>query len=428
MVLTMPEFLRLTSLSEALQRWFAETPAPNRQSQMIDVAAALGRVLAEDVRAGEDLPAFRRSTVDGFAVRAADTYGASPTLPALLHVRGEVPMGKPATISLATGEAAVVHTGGMIPPDADAVVMVEDTQAARDEIEVMRPAQSGTNVLQQGEDLRAGEVALLAGTVLRPQEIGGLMALGITRVPVTPRPRVAILSSGDEIVSPAERPGPGQVRDVNQGTLLALTQLAGGEGQDLGIAPDRADALEAMVRRAMTDADMVILSAGSSVSYRDITSEVIARLGPPGILQHGLSVKPGKPTILAVCQGLPLLGLPGNPVSALIIAQCLAVPMIRRLAGAPHTLPVPGVPAILAENIPSETGREDLVPVALKREEDGWKAYPVRGRSNLIFTLARADGIVRLAPEVTGLIQGAEVDVYLFSAGIGSHLPIGGAS
>ncbi|MBM3122110.1 MAG: molybdopterin molybdenumtransferase MoeA [Chloroflexi bacterium] len=412
----MPEFLRLQTPSEALSRLLEALPAEARLgSEDLPTAEALGRILAVDIRAPHALPPFPRSSVDGYAVRAADTFGASASLPAYLSVAGEVLMGTLTTLSLDRGQAALVHTGGMIPAGADAVVMVEDTQVARpDEIEVLKPAAPGQNVLQLGEDVQPGEIVLQRGARLRAQELGGLMALGFTRVEVVRRPRVAILSTGDEVVAPEADPLPGQVRDVNTTTLSALVELGGGEPVFYGILPDRREALEAAARRAHAECDVVLITAGSSVSTRDITSEIIATLGAPGVLAHGVALRPGKPTILAVCSGKPVIGLPGNPVSALVVAGLFVTPLLRRLLGVQAPRLIPRVTARLVTNIPSESGREDYVPVRVTGTEGDYTAEPVFGKSNLIFTLVRADGLVRVPAEANGLPAGIIVEVLLF--------------
>ncbi len=414
----MPEFLHLLPPTQALQRLLDALPgAGPLDVERLPTAGALDRVLAETVRAPHPLPPFPRSTVDGYAVRAADTFGASGSLPAYLQVAGEVPMGAAPAVEIQAGQAALVHTGGMIPKGADAVVMVEDTQTARaDEIEVLKPVAAGENVLQQGEDVKAGEIVLAPGVRLRPQEIGGLMALGITEVAVARRPRVAVLSTGDEVVPPEAEPGPGQVRDVNSYTLSGLVMQAGGEALRYGVIPDDRAALEQAARRAHREADLVVITAGSSVSTRDMTAEVIRSLGAPGVLVHGVSIKPGKPTILAVAQGVPMIGLPGNPVSALVVAGLFVAPVIRRLLGMAQEPYHAEVPARMAVNVASETGREDYLPVRLEATQQGFLAQPVYGRSNLIFTLVRADGLVRIPPEATGLQAGDPVRVRLFEA------------
>ena len=244
-------------------------------------------------------------------------------------------MGRASDIQLGVGEAALVHTGGMMPAGANGVVMVENTQAVdAASIEVLRPVAEGENVIQIGEDIRTGDPILAAGHSLRPQDIGGLLALGITTVTVAVPPRVAIISSGDEVVAPDQPVSPGQVRDINSYTLAGLTRRAGGEPILYGIVPDERAALAAVAAQAHAEADIVVLSAGSSVSYRDLSVEVIAGLGAPGVLSHGLSVRPGKPTIIAVADGKPVFGLPGNPVSAMVIFDLMVVPVIRALLGA----------------------------------------------------------------------------------------------
>lgn len=412
----MPEFLRLTPPAEALRRWLEAFPAkPPVARERVPTESALDRVLAETVTAPHALPSFPRSNVDGYALRAEDTFGASASLPAYLRVVGEVPMGGSADRPVGPGEALLVHTGGMIPEGASAVVMLEDTQSIPpSEVEIYRAAASGQNVIRAGEDVQPGDVLLEAGIRLRPQELGGLLALGLTTVEVFARPRVAILSTGDEVVPPQAEPRPGQVRDINSYTLAAVVTRAGGEPRLYGIIPDRKELLEATARRAHAESDLVIVTAGSSASARDMSADVLAGLGTPGVLVHGLAIKPGKPTILGVAGKVPLVGLPGNPVSALVIAWLTVVPAVRRLGGAKPEAPAGRIRARLTANIPSETGREDYVPVRLAATPDGWSADPVFGKSNLIFSLVRADGLVRIPADATGLSAGSLVDVERF--------------
>lgn len=409
----MPEFLRLIPPQEALDLWLGALPPDLRTSgEQVKVEKALDRVTAQEIKAPHPLPPFMRTTVDGFAVRAADTHGARASLPAYLNVVGEIPMGDRADIEVRTGQAALVHTGGMIPKGSDAVVMVEDTQTPRpDEIEVLKPVAHGENLIQVGEDVRVGEVVLRAGQRMRPQEIGGLMALGITDVRVAVKPHVAILSTGDEVVPPGREPGPGQVRDVNTYTLSALVRRAGGQPVPYGIIPDNYSELLRQVQDAQSKNDVVVITAGSSVSARDRTADVIAELGAPGVLVHGVSVKPGKPTILAVADRVPVVGLPGNPVSALVIAGLFLRPLLNKVLGVIEAEIAPTIPARMTSNVASETGREDYLPVRLHGSADGWKAEPVFGRSNLIFTLVRANGLVRIPPQATGLAAGEAVAV-----------------
>ena len=388
---------------------------PQIRRERVLVVDALDRVLAESPIAPQDLPEFPRSTMDGYAVIAADTYGATPGLPAFLALAGEVPMGQAAEQGLGSGEAILVHTGGMIPPGADAVVMIENTQrVGGSHIEVMAPVSEGQNVLQIGEDIRRGAPVLRVGRKLRAQDIGGLLALGITEVLVAARPRVGILSTGDEVVSPTEPVRPGQVRDINSYTLAALAQQADGEAVRYGIVPDQRAALEQAAARAFAECDLLVFSAGSSVSYRDLTAEVINGLGTPGVLVHGVSIKPGKPTILAVCDGKPVFGLPGNPVSAMVIFEQFVAPAIRALLGAEAAPQQVQVRARLARNVASETGREDYVQVRLEPREGEMWAVPVLGKSNLIYTLVNAEGVVKIDLDAGGVKAGEWVTVTLY--------------
>jgi molybdopterin molybdotransferase len=392
---------------------FTQHLTPTVKTETIATWDGLGRVLAAPLVSSENLPSFPRSTVDGYAVNAADTYGATAGLPAFLTVVGEAPMGKPAVMRMAIGDAVLVHTGGMIPPDANAVVMVESTQMVdAHSIEVFKPVAEGENVLQVGEDVRAGATLFTPGHTLRAQDIGGLVALGITRVMVAVPPRVALISSGDEVVSPDQMPQPGQVRDVNSYALAALVTQAGGLPIRYGITPDDRAALDAVAQRARAEADIVVFSAGSSVSYRDMTVEVIAGMGQPGVLVHGVSVKPGKPTILAVCDGAPVFGLPGNPVSAMVICDLFVAPTIRLLLGArePRRMQVQ---ARLARNLASTSGREDYVQVRLEERSGELWAVPVLGKSNLIYTLVHAEGAVKVPLDSNGIAAGEWVNVWL---------------
>jgi molybdopterin molybdotransferase len=416
-------------------------------------------VTAEDIRAPQPLPDFRRSTVDGFAVRARDTYGASDSLPVYLVLAGEVPMGTEPGSVLRAGECMTIHTGGMLPEGADAVVMLEYTQtvgggdkdsdldsrrqAKRDEnlkldveksaleVEMSKSVAVGENVIAIGEDVAQGQVVQSKGSLIRPAEIGGLMALGITEIRVSKKVRVGLISSGDEIIPPEQSKQPGQVRDVNSYTLAALVTKAGGEPVLYGIIGDTFNTLKETAAKALAECDLVVITAGSSASTRDMTADVIDQLGEPGVLVHGINTRPGKPTILGMCGEKAVIGLPGNPVSALVNGYLFVVPVIERLLGANPT-PEPTVQARLSVNLPSQAGREDWWPVRLtvestegsdERQKDSapiaanlrgkWLAEPIFGKSNLIFTLATADGLLRIPPDATGLSAGEVVEVKL---------------
>lgn len=392
---------------------FLEHFRPQVRSERIATADAFDRVLAEQLTSPQDLPEFPRSTVDGYAVAAADTYGATPGLPAFLTVVGEVPMGKAAAIEIGPGEAALVHTGGMIPPGADAVVMIEYTQRAdAASIEVFQPVAEGQSIVQIGEDIRRGQTILAPGHRLRPQDIGGLLALGITAVTVAVPPVVGIISTGDEVVPPDQPVQPGQVRDINSYTLAGLAERAGARAVRYGIIPDDREAIAAAARRAVQECDIVVFSAGSSVSYRDMTADVISELGQPGVLVHGVSVKPGKPTILAVCDGKAIFGLPGNPVSAMVIFDLFITPAICALQGTVAP-PQTKVHARLARNIASDTGREDYIQVRLEERNRELWAIPVLGKSNLIYTLVNAEGTIKISLDSNGIRAGEWVTVVM---------------
>jgi molybdopterin molybdotransferase len=417
----MPEFFNVLPPDEARALLLSQIRVALPPTT-IPTTRALNRVTAVPITAPHPLPSFRRSSMDGYAVRAADTYGASDSLPAFLEVIGEAPMGQAADIPIRSGQAVIVHTGGMIPPDADAVVQIEHTQtvgaAAVDkppyEIELYRPVAPGQNLLQIGEDVAENAEVLPAGHWLRPQDLGGLLALGITELPVCRQPRVAILATGDEVINPAQMLGPGQIRDINSYTVAGQTERAGGAPIVLGIAPDNIAALRQLAADGLAQADMLVMSAGSSVSVRDMTVEVIDSLGQPGVLLHGVATRPGKPTIVAAVDGKPVLGLPGNPVSAMVQFDMFGVPALWRLQGVARP-PLRGIVyAQLSENIASETGREDYIPARLTETAAGFIATPVFGKSNLIYTLVNADGLIKIPLNKGGVLSGEMVEVRLF--------------
>jgi molybdopterin molybdotransferase len=384
--------------------------------ESLETLGALSRIVAETIVAGETLPAFTRATMDGYAVRAADTFGASDASPAYLRLDGEVTMGNVATCTVEAGTAVRVHTGAMLPPGADAVVILEDANLRGDELEVLRAVAAGADTLEVGEDVAAGDVVLATGHELRAQDLGALHALGCVRVCVRARPRIAVLSTGDEVVPPAEQAPLGKIRDVNAATIGATIARAGGQPVFAGIVADDETALVARAREALAGCDGLVLSAGSSVSARDLTARAIDRLGAPGALIHGIALRPGKPTILGFCDGKPVVGLPGNPVSALIVAWRLVRPLVRLLAGAPVAPDGLGdertFEAELTENVPSRPGREDYVPAKLRRGSGGTlSATPVFGKSNLIFTLVRADGWIAVPFDRAGVAAGSLVRV-----------------
>ncbi len=410
----MPQFLTLRPPFESLAYFLETIPDRPLLSEMIPTMQAMGRVLAEDIFAPHPLPEFPRSTVDGYAVIAADTHGASDSIPALLTLIGEVPMGASPSFTVERGKAALIHTGGMIPPGADAVVMVEHTQQVHTgEVEIFKAVGTLENMIQAGEDIKKGDLVIPRGKILRIVEVGGLMSLGFTSVAVAKKPRVGILSSGDEVVSPEVSPNMGQVRDINTTTMSLVVREAGGEPIPYGIVGDSENALREIALKAFTECDIVLVTAGSSASSRDLTSVVIQSLGKPGVLVHGVQVRPGKPTILAVCDGKPVIGLPGNPVSALVIAGLFVKPAVQKLLGQADRNLHPTIQAVLSANIPSVAGREDWIPVSLSGSAGQWTATPIYFKSNLIFNLVRADALAHIPSDQTGLAVGSTINVEL---------------
>ncbi len=410
----MSEFFNVLAPDEALQV-LRKHLSLNAEVELVPTAEALGRVTAEQISSPEDLPAFPRSTMDGYSVRSRDTSGASEGLPAYLEVLGEVPMGRAPDITLSEGQAAKAYTGGMLAHGADAVIMVENTQPVDDTtLEAVRAVAPGENVIQVGEDTRRGDLILEAGHLLRPQDVGGLMALGITTVSVGRRPRVAIVSTGDEVVSPDVTPAPGQIRDINTYSISGLVTKSGGIPVPVAVVEDDYEAQRTAAQQAMELGDILLFSAGSSVSSRDLTADVIGSLGKPGVLVHGISLKPGKPTIVGIVEGKPAFGLPGNPVSAMVVFDLLVRPTIFLLSGCTNP-PEPAVlRARLLRDIASIPGREDYVQVRLVHQNGDLCAEPIFGKSNLIYTLVRASGTVRVPLDTGGLYEGEEVSVTLY--------------
>lgn len=410
------ELLKLVPVEEALSR--ALPLVEQVPVEEVPLAAGWQRVLAEDVTASASLPGFARSTVDGFAVRAADTFGAAEGAPALLRLAGQIQMGQEVTASIRPGEAMAIPTGGMMPAGADAVIMVEHATAIDAQtLETSRRVAPLENVIGPDEDLREGELVLSRGRILRAQDLGVLAAVGRPAVRVYRRPRVGILSTGDEVVDPASPVHPGQVRDANGYALIGLVQAAGCEPVFRGVVPDELPVLRARAAELFAACDALLISGGSSVGTRDHTRQVIDELGKPGVLVHGLAIRPGKPTILGVAGGKPAIGLPGHPVSAMVVFDILARPLLERMSGlAPGEQAVTQAEAVLARNVASTAGREDYIRVKLVEREGALWAEPILGKSGLITTLVRAGGLLRIPAEKDGFQAGERVTVRLFGS------------
>lgn len=385
--------------------------------EAVPLEEAGGRTLAETITPGEDVPGFNRSTVDGYAVSARETFGAGEGFPAVLECAGEVLMGHPPPAALQPGQCFLVHTGAALPEGADAVVMVEDTEVSGSIVNCYRQVAPGENVIHRGEDLRRDEPALEKGRLLRAPELGILASLGITTVPAFRRPVAGLLSTGDELVDYHTPPGklpPGRIRDSNSVALAYLCRQAGARVVNGGILGDSFAEFLEKSRALLKQVDFLVFSGGSSVGSRDFTARTMQELGQPGLLVEGVSIQPGKPTLLADCDGKPVLGLPGHPVSALVIFSLFGRAIIDRLAGRKAHPFKPAVRATLTRNLPSRSGRTDYVRVQLKPEGDSFTASPVFGRSGMLRTLAEADGIIVVPAGKEGLTAGETVEVYLW--------------
>ncbi len=411
----MKTFFKVVTPEEARRLLLDTQPV---ETEKIRTTQARGRVVAEDLYSRVDLPHFHRAAMDGYAVKAQDTFGASTSLPAYLKLVGTVEMGKEVTQTLGKGEAMRISTGGMLPPESDGVVMVEYTEeVASQMVEVQRGVSPRQNTIQIGDDIKKGELVFRRGRRLRAHDLGALTGIGVSTLTVHRKPRVALISTGDEIIEAEEEPLPGQVRNINQHSLAGLIAECGADLQDLGVFRDHKDTLSQALEKALESADLVLLSGGSSMGVRDIALEAIFSLRDARVIFHGISVSPGKPTIFAKAAGKPLLGLPGYPVSALVIFDLFAAPLIRKLGGEDATTSSQFqkiTRAVLKTNIASQTGREDYVRVSLTRINGTLYAEALPSKSGAIFTLVKADGMVKIDLNQEGIEQGEEVEVILF--------------
>jgi molybdopterin molybdotransferase len=407
----------LILVAEALRRLLNEAPFRMPLESCIMLDQSYDRILSREIAAPEDLPSFRRSTIDGFAVFSSDTFGATENLPVYISVKGEILMGAKAEIPLGKGECVKIATGGMLPAGADAAVMLEHTQYVDEGmIEVLKPVSPGENVIQPGEDVGKGKILFRRGHLLRPQDIGALAGLGMTDIWVYEKPRVSVISTGDEIVPVEQSIGPGQVRDINSYTLKGLIDASGGMGLRKGIFIDRYEIIKDIVASSLKDSEMVLISGGSSVGAKDLTAGIINDLGKPGVLFHGVAIKPGKPTIGGVVERTPVFGLPGHPAAVTVCFDVFIKPLLEIQSGLEKKRAVePGiVSARIDRNISSGPGREERIAVKLvEREEELW-AVPLLGKSGLITTLAMAEGMVTIPLTKTGLQKGESVEVNLF--------------
>lgn len=382
--------------------------------EIVPLEEAYGRITYEDIYAPENLPGFKRSTVDGFAVRSQDTFGAKETMPVYLTVKGEILMGEAPSFYLNPGEAAGIGTGGMLPEGADAVVMVEHVNiVSQNLIEVLKPVAPGENVILEDEDIKKDELIIPAGKRLKPQDIGGLAGLGFTEVKVTKKPIVAIILTGDEIIPHNEKATPGKVRDINSFTLAGLIQNTGGISVKMGIVKDKYEDIKDLVNKAYQIADIILITGGTSAGIKDMTAQIINELGTPGIIFHGVLIKPGKPVIAGICNGKPVFGLPGHPVAVYICFELFIKPVMEKMLGVNEKKFKNIVKAKLAKSIYSQAGRTDFVRIQLKEENGELWAYPLLTKSGLITTLIKANGILCIPEELLGYEKEEIVEVEL---------------
>lgn len=402
----MSEFLKVVTYQEAINR--IKDCFPAWEFEYVDLISASGRVAVDSLEAPEDLPAFNRSTVDGYAVNAADCFGCSETLPAYLEYVGEVKMGKRADIKIKKGQTCWVPTGGMIPDGADAVVMVEYTEKlGNDTILINRPVSPNENLMFKGEDVRAGDKLIGKGRTLRPQDIGFLASLGITGLKVYKPLNIGIISSGDEIIPIYKHPAPGQIRDVNSYSLAAAVKSGGGNANIYPIAADEFTALKEAIMHGLDNNNLLLLSGGSSVGIADLTIDVLMSIPGSSLLFHGLAVKPGKPTLGVKIDNKLVIGLPGHPVSALMMFYIICGPFM-------HYTTTQKVKAMVSQNIASQPGRDDFIPVALENSSGQTIARPLLGKSGLMSILSRADAYIHIPYEQQGILMDTITTAYLF--------------
>jgi molybdopterin molybdotransferase len=385
--------------------------------ERIPLEESLDRITAGEITAPEDLPQYPRSTMDGYAVIAGDTFGASESMPCYLQIQGEVLMGENPGETIGKGHCFKIATGGLLPPGADSVVMFEHTVPVdATMLEIVKSVGQGTNVIGTGDDIQRNSIALPNGHQLRPQDLGLLAGLGITEVEVRRRIKFGILSTGDEIIPYSTRPQPGKIRNINSIAIAAQAKRLGAEVTDYGIVADRQDSFFPAIERAVRENDVVVFSGGSSVGTRDLGEKAVASLGTPGVLVHGVALKPGKPILIGLHGATPLFGLPGHPVSAMVCFDLFVRPAMEKLAGKQIDTPwdLPAIDAVLGRNIPSAPGRKDIVRVQLRREEKQLIAYPVLGKSGSISTLSRSHGYIVIEEPLQGLSENSAIKVYLY--------------
>ncbi len=397
------KMFNVSSVDEARKKLTEHFSEFKLEIEEIRISEARGRILAEDVFSNENVPHFRRATVDGYAVIAKDTFGASESLPAFIEIIGEVHMGSPSEFSISSDKAVYVPTGGMVPDGADAVVMIEYCEKLDDDnIAINKPVSPKENIIGIGDDVKKDEKVLERGLKIRPQDVGVMTSIGVEKVLVYKLPKIAIISTGDEIVDPSEEVQLGQIRDINTYTLSALAEEAGCNVTKKIVVKDQYHILKDILEKSINENDIVIISGGSSVGTKDITGVVIDEAGEPGVFVHGVAIKPGKPTILAKVRNTAVFGLPGQPVSAMVVFKVFVEYFIKYIQGIDTEIE-PSIEAKCTSNIHSAQGKETYQMVTLERQEEGWIANPVYGKSGMITLISKAKGYIRIDTDKEGV-------------------------
>lgn len=409
------KLLELTQIDALENVYYSIFKAVERKKR-VKIENAVNLILASDIYAGEDLPGFARSTMDGFAVKSADTFGASKSSASYLDLIGEIKIGQTTDINLEEGQAARIPTGACLPGGADAVLMIEDTDFVSDKlIECHKAVAIKENVISKGEDLRADELIFKKGHCLRPQDIGTLAGCGILEVQVYEKLLIKILATGNEVVAPSDKPPKGKIRDINSYAISSMLIQEGYEASLEGIVRDNESDLKTAIKKALEHCDMLILSGGSSVGVEDLTIKAITDSGNVQKLIHGVAIKPGKPTILASVNNMPVIGLPGHPGSAMIVCRKIVMPLLQIISGKTgKDLSTKRIMAQIDRNISSDKGKEEYIRVAIKKENDNYIATPVMGKSGLVKTMIMADGLVKVEFGHEGLTKNSIVEVELF--------------
>jgi len=412
-------FKTLVTIEEAIKKLYEHFEPKPLGFEEIPLFDAFGRVLAEDVYSEVDVPPFDRAAMDGYAVKAADTFGAREDKPVKLKIIGKVKVGFKPEIHVNRGEAAEIGTGAPMPSGANAVVMVEYTEEENGYVKIFKPVVPGENIQPAGSDIMVGELVLREGQLLTSREIGVLAAIGKISVKVYRKPKVAVISTGDEIVKSGEKLPYGKIYDINGHSIFSAVKECGGEPIFIGIARDDVREIIDMIREGFEKADIVITSGSTSAGVKDVLYQIVDQLGEPGVIVHGIKIKPGKPTVIAVVDNKPLFGLPGYPTSALTIFRLIVAPVIRKMAGLPPVVQEDTVSAILKTRIYAPPGRKYLVSVSLAKDKDGnLVAVPTPGGSGTITNLANADGYFEIPEDVEFVDEGERVQVKLFSKDI----------